>query len=153
MEKSTETAQCQTAIQIEQPTALRIIERNNYTCTSQQHMISTTRELHSLIDVAIMLDLACEAAISRSGGSGIGAGADLEVVFDNADPDSQETDGEVIQSVDNSVFAGIPVGTNVRDLRRFINDQKSRTVWNGQNQITCPHSEAQALLDRIRNRR
>lgn len=136
----------------ERPTGLRIMESSNYSCYNEQNMITDTRALTSLIDVAEMLDLTGEADITRRGASGRGAGAVLEVVFDNEDTDSESTAGEQIWSVDDPVLDGVPLGDNCRELRSFIRRQESSTIWDGHNRVVCPTHHIRNILNRIRAR-
>ena len=134
----------------EHVTGLRIVARNNYTCKNEQHLIIDPTSVSSLVDVAVMLDSCADEATERCGYSGTGAGARLEVVFNDDDPDDEEVDGEEIDSLDSPLLTSLPLGDPVV-LRQFISSQRRSTVWNGQNHIARCVEHSTGLLARIRS--
>jgi hypothetical protein len=136
--------------QVERATHVRIIEMENITCRNRRS-IGETEKVATLADVAMMLDRAEECNIDNHGGSGIGAGAYLEATFGSDDPDKNATDGEAVETVDDPVFAGLPLGS-ARACRKFIADQKRSSCWDGNNHVPAPYSHTEAVLARIRGR-
>ncbi len=135
----------------EKITGIRIIGRNNYSLVAEQFIIGLSNSSPTQEDVARFLDLANEQAISRRGGSGSGAGAYVEALFDGDDPRDADSPGMEIYSVDAASNLPVlrPNHKTGRSLRIFINEQKRDSVWDGHNLITCPYSNAQELLERI----
>jgi hypothetical protein len=133
----------------ERVTGLRIIARNNYTLSNEQHVIVGPMNISSLAEIAIALDRTRDEGIERRGYSGTGGGAVLEVVFDSADPASQDTVGEEIATLEHLVLHGIPLGS-AKLLRQFISQQSRDTVWTGQNHIPATCDQSRRLLASMR---
>lgn len=140
----------ETTIQVEQATGLRIVIMGNLSERSRRGL-GQSFNIRTLADVAIALDRANERSIEAAGGSGMGAGAFLEAVFDHEDPRDPDSTGETVVSIDDPVFTGYPIGS-ARELRAFVTAQRRNTCWNGQNHIQAPFYESEALLNRIRGR-
>ena len=134
----------------ERVTGARIIWCENQT-HARRRKIGKTRSVVELSDVAEMLDRAAERNIDLRGNSGSGAGAYLEIVFNGDDPADDDSDGEAVESLGDSILAGLPTGAAAK-VRAFISRQKRGTCWNGNNHVPAPYHHSQELLDKIRGR-
>ena len=139
-------------LKTEQATGLRIVASNNYSCSSEQNMITETTEGPlTLVDVAIALDQSRHEAMERRGRSGIGAGARLEATFGADSPEDDDSDGEEITSIDDVVVRDLPVGA-VGKLRHALSQARREQAWNGNNFIASPTQDMEDLMARIRAR-
>lgn len=140
----------ETTIAVERATHVRIVAMENISHRDRRSQHDAV-EIDCLVDVAIELDSAAELNTDKHGGSGIGAGAYLEALIVDDDDDPDDADGETVDSIDDALFVGLPTG-DVSRLRRFIQQQKNSTCWNGNNHVEAPHYHSEGLLRRIRGR-
>jgi hypothetical protein len=133
-----------------QVTSLRIVARNNYSLKSEQFIITESKENPTLVDVAIFLDITSVENIERRAYSGLGAGARLELIFNGDNPDSDDTIGEEIFSLESDMLTKLENGS-IQKLREHIHHCRTHTVWNGHNYIPQPCDQSEELLSRLRN--
>jgi hypothetical protein len=137
----------------ERLTGYRLRVSNNYTCMDEQNMVSHATsaigETLTQAEIAIALDECVDEDIERRGYSGTGAGAYLEVVFNDADINDRDSDAEQINDMNNALVKNLPLG-DTKLLRRFIQHQRNSQIWDGHNyrQANCRH--ARELLEKIR---
>jgi hypothetical protein len=123
--------------------------QNNYTQPNLHVEKAKKLSEPTQADIAEWLDLADEESTERRGNSGLGAGAWLELTFDDDDPSAMDTDGERIDDLDHALMRELPLG-NARQLRKFIANQRRNTGWDGHNHAQCPNSHSAKVLARIR---
>lgn len=133
--------------QAEQATGLREIIMENITHRRRRSIGDTMATLDSLVDVAIFLDKAEEDSIDMYGGSGTGAGAFVEAVFNGDDPDDEGSGAEDVSTIDDPMFSHLPFGDRSA-LRSFLSRQRRNTCWNGNNHVPAPTYNCETLLQR-----
>lgn len=135
----------------EKATAVRIIEMDNETHGSDRRSIGECWSVSTLVGLAMVFDTAADENTENRGHNGRGAGAYVEAVFNDEDPDDENTAGERVEDISDPVFDGLPLGS-LTMLRKFITAQKASTVWNGHNHVQahCHHSER--VMNRVRGR-
>ena len=112
-----------------------------------------SRAVRDLADVAIILDLATDEHRQNVAGYGnIGCGGTwVELVYDGDDAEADDTAGQRINDVHSKHLRAIPRPANFRRLRKFIREQNSATVWDGNNHVACCSSACEELIETLVN--
>lgn len=140
-----------TTMDDEKITGMRIVAWDNY--TNPDRRVCSDYVWDNDIDqvsIAMALDNTNAIAIKQSGCSGMGSGAELQLVFSDDDADDINAEAEKIDSMDHLLVRRLPQG-KAKYLRKFISESRDKTCWNGNNNISYPTYESENLLDEIRN--
>ena len=131
-------------------TGFRVIARNNYSRRNEQNLIVNAGSGADQGTFAIALDSACTEAIRRRGNSGLGAGAYVEMVFNDDDPEDKETVGKTVETLSHPLISVLPLvgqGSSIQSLRQAIGSAKRRTVWDGHNHVPQSYVYAATILE------
>jgi len=134
----------------ERATGLRMIHMENITYRDRRRIGETINGIQDKAEVAMFLDEAAEHNIDNRGSSGMGAGCSVEATFDDEDPDNDDTSSEEVNSVDDSVFDGLPLGDR-KELRLFMTQQRESSCWDGHNHVACPLYNSERVLTMMKN--
>ena len=136
----------------ERVTGWRIVHRTRTYRGGQS--ITRSGDVSTLLDVASALDRARLDDVDATGSEGnIGnAGTWVEIVFDDDDPEDEDTDGERIDDLTHPALATLPLGA-VSDARRETSEYNREECWDGNNHVIPGAYYTQEVLDRIRGRR
>ncbi len=124
----------ETTQQTEHPSHMRRVSVENETWINRYSRGKPVRIVDRL-QVARMLDKTRALAIQKRGGSGMGAGAFVEVMWGNDD----DAGTQQLDSPDDPVLGDLPLG-GVWHARRFATAHERTTEWDGNNHVAM-HAE------------